>query len=66
IKGKEILYEYQKVVLTDENIPAFSFWKTIYIGKIYLVNNKIDPRIFLHEKSHIDQKHSIDLCLLKF
>ncbi|WP_089857728.1 M56 family metallopeptidase [Chryseobacterium taeanense] len=65
IKGKEIWYENQKVVLTDENIPAFSFWKTIYIGKIYLVNNKIDPRIFLHEKSHIDQKHSIDLLFIE-
>ncbi len=65
IKGKEIWYGNQKVVVTEKNMPAFSFWKTIYIGKNYLVNNQIDPRIFIHEKSHIDQKHSIDLLFIE-
>lgn len=65
IKGKKIGYESQKVILTVENIPPFSFWKTIYIGKNYLVNNQIDPRIFIHEKSHIDQKHSLDLLFIE-
>ncbi|SEM60961.1 hypothetical protein SAMN05421856_104448 [Chryseobacterium taichungense] len=65
IKGKKIGYKNQKIVLTDENIPPFSFWKTIYIGKNYLVNNQIDPRIFIHEKSHIDQKHSLDLLFIE-
>jgi len=65
IKGQKIWYENNKVVLTNENIPAFSFWKTIYLGKNCLINNQIDPRIFLHEKSHIDQKHSIDLLFIE-
>lgn len=65
IKGKKVWYENQKVVFTHENISAFSFWKTIYLGKNYLINSQIDPRIFVHEKSHIDQKHSIDLLFIE-
>ncbi|WP_346983715.1 hypothetical protein [Chryseobacterium sp. POE27] len=50
IKGEKIIYKNQTVVLADENISPFSFWNTIYLGKNYLINNQIDPRIFLHEK----------------
>jgi hypothetical protein len=65
IKGEKIIYKNQTVVLVDENISPFSFWNTIYLGKNYLIYNQIDPRIFLHEKSHIDQKHSIDLLFIE-
>ncbi|WP_449388794.1 M56 family metallopeptidase [Chryseobacterium lineare] len=65
IKGEKIIYKNQTVVLADENISPFSFWNTIYLGKNYLINNQIDPRIFLHEKTHIDQKHSIDLLFIE-
>lgn len=65
IKGEKIIYKNQTVVLADENISPFSFWNTIYLGKNHLINNQIDPRIFLHEKSHIDQKHSIDLLFIE-
>lgn len=65
IKGEKIVYKNQTVVLADENISPFSFWNTIYLGKNYLINNQIDLRIFLHEKSHINQKHSIDLLFIE-
>ncbi|MGH1520148.1 M56 family metallopeptidase [Chryseobacterium sp. JK1] len=64
IKGKKQTYQNCNIIITEENHSPFSFWNTIYMGKIYLKNNTIDPRIFLHEKSHIDQKHSIDLLLI--
>jgi beta-lactamase regulating signal transducer with metallopeptidase domain len=65
LKGEKIIYKNQTVVLTKENLSPFSFWKTIYLGKNYLINNKIDSRIFLHEKSHLEQKHSIDLLFIE-
>jgi len=65
LKGKQINYQGQKIIITDKNLSPFSFWKTIYIGKQYLINNEIDTRIFLHEKSHLGQKHSIDLLLIE-
>ncbi|MGU3376806.1 M56 family metallopeptidase [Chryseobacterium sp. M5A1_1a] len=65
IQGEKRTYHHYNIVLTEENLSPFSFWKTIYIGKDYVKNNIIDPRIFLHEKSHLDQKHSIDLVIVQ-
>ncbi|GAA4163818.1 hypothetical protein GCM10022217_33340 [Chryseobacterium ginsenosidimutans] len=65
LKGEKIIYQNYNVVLTKENLSPFSFWKTIYLGKNYLINNEIDSRIFLHEKSHLEQKHSIDLLFIE-
>jgi beta-lactamase regulating signal transducer with metallopeptidase domain len=65
LKGEKIIYQNQPVILTTEDLSPFSFWKTIYLGKNYLINNKIDSRIFLHEKSHLEQKHSIDLIFVE-
>ncbi|MGG5209480.1 M56 family metallopeptidase [Chryseobacterium sp. MIQD13] len=64
IQGKRQIYQNHNIIITNESFPPFSFWNTIYLGKDYIKNNKIDPRIFLHEKNHIDQKHSIDLILM--
>lgn len=66
IRGKKITYQNCNVVLTEENISPFSFWNTVYLGKNYVKDDGIDPRIFLHEKSHIEQKHSFDLMLIDF
>ena len=65
LKGNKIIYQNQKVTLTKEDISPFSFWNTIYIGQNHFRNNEIDPRIFLHEKSHLDQKHSLDILLIE-
>ncbi|KFF30091.1 hypothetical protein IQ37_02715 [Chryseobacterium piperi] len=35
------------------------------MGENYLSNNEIDPRIFLHEKSHLDEKHTWDLLFIE-
>ncbi|WP_165828339.1 M56 family metallopeptidase [Chryseobacterium phosphatilyticum] len=64
IQGEKITYQNCNVILTKEDLPPFSFWNTVYMGKKYIKNNFIDPRIFLHEKNHIDQKHSIDIMLI--
>lgn len=65
LKGEKIIYQNQNVLLTKENISPFSFWKTIYLGGNYLINNNIDSMILLHEKSHLEQKHSIDLLFIE-
>lgn len=54
LKGEKIIYQNQNVLLTKENISPFSFWKTIYLGGNYLINNNIDSMILLHEKSHLE------------
>jgi len=64
IRGEKMIYQNYTVMVTYENLPPFSFWNTIYLGRNYIENNVIDPRIFLHEKNHIDQKHSLDLIFM--
>ncbi|WP_294208934.1 M56 family metallopeptidase [uncultured Chryseobacterium sp.] len=65
LKGEKIIYQNLKVSVTEDEIQPFSFWNTIYLGKRYFINNQIDDRIFLHEKSHLEQKHSIDLIIVE-
>ena len=65
LKGEKIIYRNQEVLVTEKNIPPFSFWNTIYLGRSYFTDQQIDDRIFLHEKSHLEQKHSIDLMMVE-
>ncbi|WP_294300920.1 M56 family metallopeptidase [uncultured Chryseobacterium sp.] len=65
LKGQKIIYQNQEVLVTEKNIPPFSFWNTIYLGRSYFTAQQIDDRIFLHEKSHLEQKHSIDLMIVE-
>lgn len=64
LQGKKQIYHNYNILLTQKDLPPFSFWNTIYMGKNYVKNDMIDPRIFLHEKSHLDQKHSADLIIV--
>ncbi|SFI36619.1 M56 family metallopeptidase [Halpernia frigidisoli] len=65
LKGKLIKIENQKIKILEENLSPFSFFGTLYLGKKYFKNGKIDDRIYLHEKNHIDQKHSLDLLFIE-
>lgn len=66
LKGDKISYQNQKLIVLEQNYAPFSFLKTIYIGKTYFVENKVNDRIFLHEKCHVAQNHSIDILFLEF
>lgn len=65
LRGEKRIYKNQKIKILDQNVPPFSFFNTIYISRKHLENNQIDERIFLHEKCHIEQKHSIDILFLE-
>jgi len=65
LKGIDINYQNLKVKLLEKNLPPFSFWNKIYLNKSYFENRQIDNRIFQHEKTHIVQKHSLDILLLE-
>lgn len=65
LKGTDINYQNQKVKLIEKNLPPFSFWDKIYINKNHYVDQEIDNRIFLHEQTHIVQKHSLDLIFIE-
>lgn len=64
LKGREIVYQGQKVKLIEKDLSPFSFWNKIYLSKKHFEDH-IDNRIFLHEKTHLIQKHSLDLIFVE-
>lgn len=64
LKGIDINYKGQKVKLIEKDLSPFSFWNKIYLSKKHF-EDQIDHRIFLHEKTHLIQKHSLDLILVE-
>ncbi len=66
LKGIDLIYQNQNIKLIEKDLPPFSFWNKIYLNKSYFENEKIDNRIFLHEKTHLIQKHSLDLIFVEF
>lgn len=65
LKGFDTVYENQNIRLIEKDLPPFSFWNKIYLNKTHFNNQKIDNRIFLHEKTHLTQKHSLDLIFVE-
>lgn len=65
LKGKKITYKNKTIILLERDMAPFSFINRIYFAKNYLKDNKIDESMFLHEKIHVDQRHSLDIFLVE-
>lgn len=65
IKGKSLNYQNTNVKIIDKKGSPFSFWNTIYLSETDFKNNKINEAIFLHEKIHLNEKHSLDILLVE-
>ena len=50
------------IIISEKNIPTFSFFNLIFINELTFKNKGIDS-IIKHEKVHISHWHSIDLLL---
>lgn len=59
-KGESQERERCKLVLLDEDIPSFSWGRTVVMSRKDLEQN---PAIFTHELMHIRCMHSVDLLL---
>lgn len=66
LKGEKRNYKDENILIIDKDYAPFSFLNTIYFSRKYLVNDQIDERIFLHEKCHIEEKHSADILFIEF
>lgn len=65
LKGYRMIINKLEVKVIEKNVSPFSFFNTIYLGKNYLNQGRIDERILLHEGNHITQKHSWDLMFIE-
>src|SRR5690606_21602184 len=48
------------LVLIQGEVLPHSFWNYVFVSQKEYENNLIDNELFVHEKAHITQKHSLD------
>ena len=66
IKRNEVhIIQGEKVVLIEESILPYSFWKSIFINKDAFENGKIPSELIAHEKAHLVQKHTFDILFVE-
>jgi len=53
------------LVLIPEKILPYSFWNYVFVNKDEYEYNLIDRELFVHEKAHITQKHSLDILFIE-
>lgn len=64
--GQKIKRGKFTLVLQDEKATPHSFWNYIFVNRDDYERGKIDEKIILHEKTHLEQKHSFDVLLIEF
>lgn len=55
----------EKIVLIEELILPHSFWKSIFINKDAFESGKIPSELIVHEKAHLNQKHTLDILFIE-
>lgn len=61
----KIEYRGQTLVLLPEETLPFSFLKYIFISKNIFDNQGISEPVFLHESTHVNEKHSWDILFVE-
>lgn len=63
--SEKIKQNHYQFILKQNKITPYSFWNSIFINKKDFLEGKIDSKIILHEKAHINQRHSIDVLFIE-
>lgn len=53
-----------KVILTDEAVLPHSFWNAIFVNKTEFEKGKIPSELLIHEKAHLEQRHTLDILFV--
>ncbi|UPZ17096.1 M56 family metallopeptidase [Flavobacterium humidisoli] len=53
-----------KVILTDEAVLPHSFWNAVFVNKTEFEMGKIPSELLIHEKAHLEQKHTLDILFV--
>jgi len=66
IKRNEVLDYYgAKIILTGKESVPYSFFNYIFVYRNDFENKEIKQEIFLHELTHVRQKHSLDIVFME-
>lgn len=52
------------VLIQDEMLPH-SFWNWVFVNRNEYENDQINEELFVHEKAHVTQKHSLDILFVE-
>ncbi|MGO4773441.1 M56 family metallopeptidase [Flavobacterium sp. W22_SRS_FK3] len=65
VRNETLLINHQKIVLIQKNILPHSFWNSIFINKEDFENGRISSELIIHEKAHLQQKHTLDIIFIE-
>ena len=63
--SEKIKQDHYQFILKQNKFTPYSFWNAIFLNKSEFLEGKIDYKIILHEKAHVNQKHSIDVIFIE-
>ena len=63
--SEKIKQDHYQFILKQNKFTPYSFWDAIFLNKSDFLEGKIDYKIILHEKAHVNQKHSIDVIFIE-
>lgn len=63
--SEKIKQDHYQFILKQNKFTPYSFWNAIFLNKTDFLEEKIDDKIILHEKAHINQKHSFDVLFIE-
>lgn len=63
--SEKIKQDHYQFILKQNKFTPYSFWDSIFLNKSDFLEGKIDYKIILHEKAHVNQKHSIDVIFIE-
>ena len=63
--SEKIKQDHFQFILKQNKFTPYSFWNAIFLNKSDFLEGKIDYKIILHEKAHVNQKHSIDIIFIE-
>ena len=64
-KSKKVVNLKTSLVLVEEKILPYSFFKYIFVNQSDYENDKIEMELLIHEEAHCSQYHSIDIILIE-
>lgn len=65
VKSKKVDYSKTSLVLVEERILPYSFFKYIFVNQADYENGKIEKELLIHEEAHCLQYHSIDIIIIE-
>lgn len=65
LKSKKVDYSKTSLVLVEERILPYSFFRYIFVNRTDYENGKIEKELLIHEEAHCLQYHSIDIIIIE-